>query len=77
MLVTTMKNKRFVYLHHHQGSPPQGSKLSLTRDIPSCFPEIFKPGTPGFLELLLSVNVCMFACVCVCVCVSTPEAINN
>ena len=25
---------------------------------------IFKPGTPGFLELLLSVNVCMCACVC-------------
>ena len=34
---------------------------------------IFKPGVPGFLELLLSANVCMF----VCVCVSAPEAINN
>ena len=28
---------------------------------------------PGFLELLLSANVC----VCVCVYVSAPEAINN
>ena len=44
-------------------------------------------GTPGFLELLLPVNVCMCVCVCVClhvcvcvclrVCVSTPEAMNN
>ena len=24
---------------------------------------------PGFLELFLSTNVCMHACVCVCVCV--------
>ena len=28
-----------------------------------------RPRTPGFLELLLSVNVCMLLCVCVCVCV--------
>ena len=38
---------------------------------------IFKPGAgrrvPGFLELLLSKNVCM----CACVCASAPEAINN
>ena len=40
---------------------------------------IFKPGVhqlqaqvPGFLDLLVSVNVCMLACVCV-----APEAINN
>ena len=33
---------------------------------------IFKPGTPGFLKLILCESfVCMF------VCVSTPEAINN
>ena len=39
---------------------------------------IFKPGmlrpqtgAPGFLELLLSANVCM------CMCVSAPKAINN
>ena len=34
---------------------------------------------PGFLELLLSANVCMRVClcVCVCVCVSAPEVINN
>ena len=39
---------------------------------------IFKPGqhAPGFLELLLSANVCMLVCVCVCVCVR-PGAINN
>ena len=31
-----------------------------------------KPGMPGFLELLLFLNVCMhvYLCVCVCVCVS-------
>ena len=44
-------------------------------------PKVFKPGAraPGFLELLLSANVCMRVCVfaCVCVCVSAPEAINN
>ena len=41
-----------------------------------------KPGThwpvtnaPGFLEFLLSANVCMY--VCVCVCVSALEAVNN
>ena len=34
---------------------------------------VFKPIAPGFLELLLSVNVCMR----VCVCVSAPEAMNN
>ena len=30
-----------------------------------------KPSAPGFLELLLSMNVCMrvYLCVCVCVCV--------
>ena len=33
--------------------------------------------TPGFLELLLSANVCMLVCVCVCVCVPAPKAINN
>ena len=42
---------------------------------------IFKPGVlacsqcmPGFLELLLSVNVCMLVCLCVClhVCVCLP-----
>ena len=27
-----------------------------------------KPGAPDFLELLLSANVCMRACVCLCVC---------
>ena len=27
---------------------------------------------PGFLELLLSANVCMHVCVCVCVCVCVP-----
>ena len=34
---------------------------------------------PGFIELLLSVNVCMHVYVCVCVfaCVSALEAINN
>ena len=51
-------------------------------DHPSIY--IFKPGAlaagqcvPGFLELLLSANVCMHVCVCVCVCVSTPKAMNN
>ena len=41
---------------------------------------IIKPGmppcgrhAPGFLELLLSANVCIRACVCV----SAPKAINN
>ena len=36
--------------------------------------QIFKPGAPGFLELLLSANVCMLVCVCVCVfaCVCPP-----
>ena len=29
-------------------------------------------GAPGFLQLLLSANICM--CICVCV---RPEAINN
>ena len=39
---------------------------------------IFKPGThqpaPGFLELLLSMNVCMRVCLCACVsvCVCLP-----
>ena len=28
---------------------------------------IFKPGPPGFLKLLLSMNVC--ACMCLCECV--------
>ena len=36
---------------------------------------VIKPGAPGFLEMLLSVSVCMR--VCVFVCVSAPEAINN
>ena len=52
---------------------------------------IFKPGTPGFLELLLSASVCLCVCVracvcvcvcvcmcvfaCVCVCVSVPEVL--
>ena len=37
---------------------------------------IFKPGAClVFVELLLSVNVCMR--VCVCVCVSAPKAIIN
>ena len=31
---------------------------------------------PGFLELLLSVKVCLCVCLRVCVCVP-PEAINN
>ena len=30
---------------------------------------LIKPGATGFLELLLSANVCMRVCVCVCVCV--------
>ena len=33
--------------------------------------QIFKPGVPGFLRLLLC------GCMCVCVCVSAPEGINN
>ena len=37
--------------------------------------DFVKPGTPSFLELLLSTNVCM--CVCVFVYVSAPEAIDN
>ena len=36
---------------------------------------VFKPGAPGFLELLLSANVGML--VCVYVCVPAPEAMNN
>ena len=32
-----------------------------------------RAGHTGFLELLLSVNVCMRAYVCVCVCVCPPS----
>ena len=34
-----------------------------------------KPGTPGFLKLLLC--QCMYACLCIYVCMSTPEAMYN
>ena len=41
--------------------------------------QVFKPGAPacsqcmpGFLELLLSANVCMRVCLRVCVCVCLP-----
>ena len=47
---------------------PQGDLLSRWE---------FHGRAPGFLELLLSVNVCMHVCVFACVCVSAPEAMNN
>ena len=55
----------------------ESSSPSTVGFMPPTFCFIFKPGVLsatgrrafGFLELLLSVNVCMHVCVCVCMCV--------
>ena len=50
--------------------------MCIVIDININQPYLFKPGAsaegqcvPGFLELLLSANVCMLVCVFACVCV--------
>ena len=35
----------------------------ITMHVATAWARIFKPGAPGFLELLLSANVCMRVCV--------------
>ena len=45
---------------------------AMIQSVTSYITDIFKPGTPGFLELLLSTNVCMHVCVCMCLRVCPP-----